>query len=136
MLKSECPNCGRNHRGADFEHTPGPVQIERDDLRDALEQAQNLVEFLHGCLTEPHVDGVPGGYTYAYPEHTLKYLEEWAKLAPRLPYCFHSKTVKGCPSCDAHIARAEARARREELKQKKHLDEMTRAAQDYPGGYR
>jgi hypothetical protein len=52
-------------------------------LEDALRQAQSTVEFMHGCLTYPYENHPDGGYYYAYPEHTLKHLEEWKNLAPR-----------------------------------------------------
>ena len=62
-------------------------------LEDALRQAQNTVEFLHGCLTDPK------GFNYAYPSHTLVYLKEWDQLAPRSPYCIHSFFKEDCEGC-------------------------------------
>lgn len=76
-------------------------------LVDALEDAQNTVGFMHGCLTDPV-------YQYAFPEQTMASMEEWAKLAPRDEPCGHSFTAEGCPGCEARNARfkrmAEARA--------------------------
>ena len=73
-------------------------------LEDALRQAQHTVAFLHGCLTQPDNGEMKGGYRYAYPEHTQRRLEEWAKLAPPLPSCFHSGQHLNCESCIAHGA--------------------------------
>lgn len=38
MLKSECPNCGRLHEGADFTSLPrvGPVQAELDAAQESI----------------------------------------------------------------------------------------------------
>jgi hypothetical protein len=82
--------------------------VTRDEARivlleQALEQAQNTVSFLHGCLTDP-------GYKYAYPEQTQRNLDEWAALVPRRPYCVHSFTVEGCESCAARVEGFERRA--------------------------
>lgn len=57
-------------------------------LEDALHQAQSLVEFLHGRLTNPQ-------YRYAYPELTQRELQNWARLAPRPPACHHSNYAAG-----------------------------------------
>jgi hypothetical protein len=61
-------------------------------LAEALHQAQQTVQFLHGCLTDPK-------YKYAYPEQTEQRLEEWAALAPLPATCHHSFTKAGCESC-------------------------------------
>lgn len=67
-------------------------------LEDALQQAQNTVEFMHGCLTDKT-------YKYAYPEMTFSNLAEWGKLAPRpAMYCAHSRRQLDCPSCQTHVA--------------------------------
>lgn len=64
-------------------------------LQHALQDAQHLVSFLHGCLTLPN-------YKYAYPESTARRLEEWGKLAPiDGTGCHHSMTKPDCPSCVA-----------------------------------
>ena len=76
-------------------------------LEDALEQAQNTVSFMHGCLTDPADDTREGfqGYSYAYPEQTLSHLAEWAALVPVRHYCVHSRHDPDCESCQAHIAK-------------------------------
>ncbi len=62
-------------------------------LRHALQEAQHIIKFLHGCLTNPM-------YKYAYPEQTLENLKEFEKLAPiEGSSCHHSMTVDDCPSC-------------------------------------
>ncbi len=61
-------------------------------LEDALIEAQHLVEFLHGCLTNPH-------YKYSYPDQTIRRLEKWNKLVPLPDLCVHSITKKGCKAC-------------------------------------
>lgn len=60
---------------------------ELDTLRYELKQAISTTEFLHGCLTEPHVEGVSGGYTYAYPEMTLARIARWRELTKDAPRC-------------------------------------------------
>lgn len=71
------------------------TQPEREsELEHALHEAIWTVEFLHGCLTSPHV------YAYAHPVMTHETLERWQKLAPTPPLCFHSKTQAGCPACE------------------------------------
>jgi len=65
-------------------------------LSQALEQAQHTVEFIHGCLVEPE------HYKFAYPEHTARQLEKWARLAPKREGCHHSFWHEGCSECDAH----------------------------------
>jgi hypothetical protein len=86
-------------------------------LEDALIQAQHTVQFLHDCLTktagqgksyeQPDIQeafpnlGACGGWQYAYPEHTLRRLEEWQKLVPvPAEKCFHSHKQEGCNACD------------------------------------
>lgn len=69
-------------------------------LEDALRQAQNTVNFLHGCLTDPQ-------FSYAYPEMTLSNLEHWSKLAPVPPGCAHGRHHEDCEPCQAHIARSQ-----------------------------
>lgn len=69
-------------------------------LEDALRQAQNTVEFLHGCLTCEN-------YSYDYPESTIRRLEKWKKLAPRIcdvlnKKCYHSRSEEDCKSCQLH----------------------------------
>jgi hypothetical protein len=68
-------------------------------LEDALRQAQNTVEFLHGCLV------APGSYTYAHPGQTLALLEDWASLVPRGEVCFHSGMEPDCPGCVERVNR-------------------------------
>lgn len=70
-----------------------------DVLETMLDQAIGTIEFLHGCLTDPHVDGVPGGFTYGYPEQTLARLVEFRTILPESRVCFHSKSVEGCEGC-------------------------------------
>lgn len=68
-------------------------------LKDALVQAQYTVEFLHNCLVNPDNGEFKGGFYYAYPEQTLKYLEEWEELALPLESCFHSINKVSCSAC-------------------------------------
>jgi len=68
-------------------------------LEDALMQAQWTVGFLHNCLVNPDNGEMNGGYSYAYPEQTLRHLEDWAKLVPLPPLCIHSRPEPGCESC-------------------------------------
>lgn len=82
------------------------------ELEDALEAACNKIEFMHGCLTDPHIVGVSGGFVYAHAEMTGAFLTEAAKLIPDRPtYCLHSSGRElGCASCAYFTARAERRA--------------------------
>lgn len=74
----------------------------REELLEVLlAQAASKIEFLHGCLTDPHREGVPGGFSYAYPEQTLQFLGELRQVLPEREFCFHSMTVEGCASCEA-----------------------------------
>jgi hypothetical protein len=88
-------------------HTMTAEQARIVVLEDALEQAQNTVSFMHGCLTDPV-------YTYAYPDQTQHHLAEWAALVPVEPYCVHSRHHSDCESCQRHVAKMErlAEARR------------------------
>lgn len=74
-------------------------------LEDALYQAYNSIEFLHGCLTEP------GLYRYDYPQMTQRGLARIHELLPPRPsLCVHSVRKPGeCVSCDWQIARAQRR---------------------------
>lgn len=72
----------------------------REDVLEAmLSQAISTIEFLHGCLTDPHVEGVSGGYEYAYPEQTVRWLQEFRAAVPERQPCIHSKHVEGCEGC-------------------------------------
>jgi hypothetical protein len=71
-------------------------------LEEALREAQSLAEFLHNCLTKPDNGEMKGGYSYGYPEHTLFYLNQWEKLAPRAAPCPHSMINPDCESCAIH----------------------------------
>lgn len=73
-----------------------PEQARILILEDALEQAQNVVSFMHGCLTDP-------GYSYEYPEQTSRHLERWGQLVPVRRYCVHSVHKRDCPSCQEHL---------------------------------
>ena len=79
------------------------------DLEDALHQAQRTISFMHGCLTDPK-------YRYAYPEQTLKLLEEFHKLAPAPRGCFHSIRPRNtdCPDCRDSLDRAIKKRERNE----------------------
>lgn len=72
-------------------------------LEEAIEASKNKIEFLHGCLTNPHVEGVPGGCSYAYPDMTVDLLQRLSALVPDQKYCVHSNTrwgiEHGCVSC-------------------------------------
>jgi hypothetical protein len=81
-----------------------PVAIERDILRDELEQARHTIAFLHGCLTDE-------GYRYDYPEQTVQALRAWEQQWPLRPGCVHSRTDPECPGCQARLAAAERRQR-------------------------
>ncbi len=76
-------------------------------LEAALDQAVNLIEFLHGCLTSD-------GYAYRYPEQTLAKVASMRRLAPARPGCVHGRRDPGCEACVFHAAergrQAEARA--------------------------
>jgi len=63
-------------------------------LKNALEQAQSVVRFMHGCLTSPQL------YSYNYSEHTQEYLKEWEQLVPRGKYCVHSRYEPTCENCE------------------------------------
>lgn len=72
-----------------------------DVLAYELREACSLIEFLHGCLTEPHVEGKPGGYSYDYPEQTLARLTGWRMMTKDAPKCsakmFSSMHTFDCP---------------------------------------
>ena len=63
-------------------------------LEQAVMQAQNTIEFLVGCITEP------GMYRYGYPKQTEQFLEELGKLVPRPKMCPHSGFKEGCEGCE------------------------------------
>lgn len=65
-------------------------------LEDALRQAQNTVQFLHGCLTTPAV------FQYAYPHMTEQHLAQWAALVPPHDGCAHSRHHNDCAACVTH----------------------------------
>lgn len=96
----------------------GEELLDRVEILEVfLEQAAAKIEFLHGCLTNPHVDGVPGGSTYAYPHMTGDFLAETALLINRHVYCVHSHVDPDCASCvDGDRARAVKWRWRESLK--------------------
>lgn len=84
----------------------------REELLEVLlSQASSTIEFLHYCLTEPAKEGVPGGFVYAYPEQTLRFLEELKRALPEREFCVHSKMVEGCASCAAGAHTREVMAR-------------------------
>jgi hypothetical protein len=68
-------------------------------LEEALRNAQDLVEFLHRCLTRPN------NHTYAFPERTEERLRQWNELAPIEPRCHHSGIVENCERCKIHWKR-------------------------------
>lgn len=72
-----------------------------DVLAHELAQACHTIEFLHDCLTDPHVEGVPGGCTYAYPGQTIAKLARWRSMTAGAPECsapmFSSKHDGPCP---------------------------------------
>ena len=70
-------------------------------LEDALEQARNTIQFMHGCLTHPQ-------YHYAYPEHTEQMVERINALVPERKYCIHSglRNNEDCESCVQRVTRA------------------------------
>jgi hypothetical protein len=74
-----------------------------DELRHELQQAIYTIQFLHDCLTDPHIEGTPGGSTYAYPEMTLERLKRWEPLVADAPRCsaghmsFHKPEQLPCP---------------------------------------
>lgn len=67
-------------------------------LESALRQAQHTVVFLHNCLIDTKM------YSYEYPEQTIQYLKEWAKLAP-IPeeICPHSSFNEDCAACKMQL---------------------------------
>lgn len=72
----------------------------REELLEVLlQQSVATIEFLHSCLTEPPREGSNGGFVYAYPEQTLRFLEELGKAVPERDWCVHSKVDPDCPSC-------------------------------------
>lgn len=42
LLPSECPNCGRLHKGYDFNETPGPVQQELEVAYTSCHEAEEV----------------------------------------------------------------------------------------------
>lgn len=87
------------------------MKYTREDyLEVLLQQAQSTIEFLHGCLTEPHVEGISGGYTYGDPEMTLKRLAQFEKAVGRPQWCLHSRTHTDCEACQAGARAREIRA--------------------------
>ena len=78
-------------------------------LEAALRQAQHTVDFLHNCLVNPVDESITTGcrgYSYEYPEHTVERLEEWAKLCPLGPSCFHSMYLPDCEPCQMRLTEA------------------------------
>lgn len=80
-------------------------------LEAALRQAQHTVDFLHNCLVNPVDENKKGkggclGWSYEYPEQTIERLEEWAKLCPLGPTCFHSMYVPDCEPCQMRLTEA------------------------------
>lgn len=73
-------------------------------LEDGLYQAQNMIEFLHGCLTDPV-------FKYAYPEMTDDLLVELHELAPRPPWCLHGLWQADCEDCQAFKERYHRKAK-------------------------
>jgi hypothetical protein len=75
-------------------------------LEAALDRAVHMIEFLHGCLTDP-------GYWYKYPEQTAEKVARLRDLAPPRPGCVHGRRDPECESCVFHAAergrQAEAR---------------------------
>lgn len=72
-----------------------------DVLAHELAQACHTIEFLHCCLMDPPVDGVPVVFTYAYPGQTIAKLARWRSLTAEAPVCsapmFSSKHDEPCP---------------------------------------
>lgn len=76
------------------------TKVSREELLEVmLDQAVSTIDFLHGCLTQPHVEGVPGGYSYGYPEQTEKRLSEFSDALPPRGFCFHSRIDLTCEGC-------------------------------------
>lgn len=66
-------------------------------IEQELDQARNTISFMHGCLTRED-------HSYAYPEQTIKHLENIdALLGPTEHYCVHSIHKPDCESCQRHI---------------------------------
>lgn len=80
-------------------------------LEDALEQARNTIQFMHGCLTHPPQ------YYYAYPEHTEQMVEQINALVPERKYCMHSalRNNEDCESCAQRIERHTLRHEAEQI---------------------
>ena len=68
-------------------------------LENALNEAQNTVEFLHGCLTSSN-------YSYNYPAQTLSNLKNWYELVPKSKGCVHSFDRLDCPECQDRKGRS------------------------------
>ena len=73
-------------------------------LEDALVDSYNLIDFLHNCLVNPSTGtmGQPdfkGGYSYGYPDQTIKRLEKIRQLVDIPSYCHHSGHNEDCESC-------------------------------------
>lgn len=71
-----------------LEEKPKALAILSEHL---LHEAGWTIEFLHSCLT--------GGAKYAYPDQTLRTLQEIRELAPPPKLCHHSGFEPQCSSC-------------------------------------
>jgi hypothetical protein len=65
-------------------------------LEEELRGAGSMIQFLHDCLTNER-------FKYAYPDMTLKLIEDIEKLAPARPWCIHSRHDPECASCQIHV---------------------------------
>ena len=76
------------------------AEVTREDvLETMLDQAVSTIEFLHDCLVNPPQEGKNGGFVYAYPDHTLRDLENFRAVLPERDWCMHSRVKEGCDSC-------------------------------------
>ena len=99
-----------------------PQQARIIVLEDTLIQAIHTVEFLHGCLTQPSLEGLGriqaaairhyvdcateskrsdcgSGYDCAYPQQNKDHLERWRKLVTMPKSCHHSYHDDNCEAC-------------------------------------
>jgi len=69
------------------------MEPDAELLEVLLEKARNTITFLHECLINPK------WAQYAYPEMTMRFLEELDGVLPPRDYCIHSKVDPNCESC-------------------------------------
>jgi hypothetical protein len=87
------------------------LEAEKDEFEVLCQQALSTIEFLHGCLTRPSKEGVPGGFSYDYPEQTEQFMEELKSVLPERDWCIHSRIDPDCRGCQQGVRAREIRGR-------------------------